>query len=180
MDSEAYWSSRAAAVAEEYEQTIQAQRNELQHLQNQVSDLLHERSLAKAATASDVRAFCLNYQASVAKGDISPFYNAAQSMESALVSSGCTRFDYSARPSFRDPNATGRSDVIPIYDLLMFLHRYSNGLVPPPENRKKRLRSYSGGGSGNPRLMQRMLARQSRAFGVPLDTSAEEEADEYA
>eukprot|EP00796_Vickermania_ingenoplastis_P012375 gene12375-8501_t len=126
MDPASYWQSRAEAAVEEYEATLQAQRNELEALQRQVSNLLHERSLMKAATANDVRAFCLNYQATAAQQPQQP---------SAI---GGPPFS-----SFTAFAAGGGADVIPIYDLLLFLHRYSNGLVPPPENRRKRLRTPS-------------------------------------
>lgn len=112
--------------------TIQAQRNEIQLLQHQVSDLLHERSLMKAATASDVRSFCLNYQATMAT---------------------------SSWQSMAPPSSHANTETIPVYEILLFLHRYSNGLVPPPENKRKRWRSSSGSSSA-PRLLHRMATRQ--------------------
>lgn len=145
MNSDAYWNERSAAVHEEYEQTIQCLRNELQQLQGQVTDLLHERALMKAATANDVRSFCLNYQASAAAGN-----------SNTATSSSSTTSMYSVNPM----NQLGPGDSIPVYDLLMFLHRYSNGLVPPPENKRKRVRTNSAGTVGNSRLFQRMLTRQ--------------------
>lgn len=161
MDEASYWQRQAAAAVEECEFTIQAQRNEIQNLQRQVSDLLHERSLMKAATASDFRSFCLNYQATAPQQ--AHVFPVAPMHPSALSSSG---------------------PVIPVYDLLMFLHQYSNGLVPPPENRRKRTRTPNSSGAsnspaagvpGSPRLLQRMRTRQrwaSQEDGVDFPTAA--------
>lgn len=162
MNSDNYWNQRSAAVFEEYEQTIQCLRNEVQQLQGQVTDLLHERSLMKAATANDVRSFCLNYQASAAAG------GTGTASSSASFSSS-TSPSYSVNPM----NQYGPGDSIPVYDLLMFLHRYSNGLVPPPENKRKRVRTNSAGSVGNSRLFQRMLTRQRC-------TGREGETEEYS
>lgn len=162
--AEEYWRSQALHTAREYESVLQSQRDELESLQRRCSDLLHERSMMKAATAMDVRNFCLHHQAQ-------------EQRRLGLTSASAV-------------------ESIPIYDLQKFLSTYSNGLVPPPENRRKRERTnfigdayhYTNGGSGsgvntatpphltdpaasssscagtNPasthRLYQRMLARQ--------------------
>lgn len=108
MNSQEYWQSCAMEAVREYELVVQSQRDELETLQRRCNDLLHERSMMKAATATDVRNFCFNYQAD-------------QQRKRGLTSSSAV-------------------DSIPIHTLLQFLHTYSNGLLPAPENKRKRSR----------------------------------------
>lgn len=107
-DPQEYWRSRAMEATQEYEHILQSQRDELERLQRRCNDLLHERSMMKAATAADVRNFCLNYQAD-------------QQRKQSLTT-------------------TAAVEEIPLHTLMQFLHTYSNGLLPAPENKRKRSR----------------------------------------
>lgn len=170
-DSESkFWGDRAtSATLAEYEQVFEAQRNQIQSLQNQVSGLLHERSFLKASTASDVRNFCLNYLAT------SGNTGSCLSRSSSTAISDLTRSVSSLARLRRGGGGSlhhgsgGDPEAIPAYDLLMFLHRYSNGLIPAPENKRKRMRSSSvnsvghttstatNSSSATPRMAQRRM-----------------------
>lgn len=167
----------------EYERQFVAQRNQIEALQNQVSGLLHERNFMKASTANDIRSFCLNHLASAgsagsgtSRGVNNAIATSTTSSSTSSVSSPRSRLG--GHGHLENSNSGGSTtdvETIPVYDLLMFLYRYSNGLIPPPENKRKRTRSSSAGVSGNggcstpsgsnSRLIQRMLTRQRLGGG---------------
>lgn len=160
----------------EYERTFVAQRNQIEALQNQVSGLLHERNFMKASTANDIRTFCLNHLASAGSGTSRDVHSAITTSSNSLPSSSVSspRSRLGGHGHLGSGSATD-VETIPVYDLLMFLYRYTNGLIPPPENKRKRMRSSSTGVGGNggcstasgsnSRLLQRMLSRQRLGTG---------------
>lgn len=204
-----FWGERAASsTLAEYEQVFEAQRNQIQALQNQVSGLLHEKTFLRAATASDVRSFCLHYLSSSGSCGGSISRNSSNHNTTTTTSMPATTATTAplSRCSLSTPLARLRhagsvggggghlhhvvgadTESIPVYDLLLFLHRYSNGLVPAPENKRKRMRSSSitsaivnpsstsinmnnASAAPSPRLLQRMLTRQRFSLDTREDS----------
>ncbi|KAH9597644.1 hypothetical protein LSM04_005695 [Trypanosoma melophagium] len=145
------------SVEEEYRLTVQLQRNELQILQRRCNELLHERSMMKAATAEDVRMFCLNYQQE-------QLQKQKQQPQTNISLTSATGTGTEGVPG-RSPLVSS-ADSIPITAIIEFLHQYSSGMVPLSLcTRRKRSRETMGGGRltsalSQQRLVQRVVARQ--------------------
>ncbi|ESL11280.1 hypothetical protein TRSC58_00973 [Trypanosoma rangeli SC58] len=168
MNVEEYWHLKAREAVEEHRSLIQSQRDEIERLQRRCNDLLHERSMMRAATAEDVRRFCLEYQRN-------------QLLQQIVAASPSGAGGVGALAG-RQP-AVSSIDTIPLHILLQFLHQYSGGMVPMSENiTRKRSRETMNGGCGpktvsQQRLVQRAVAR--RRLRLREDDTIEEMQQEH-
>ncbi|KAF8289804.1 hypothetical protein TcYC6_0010050 [Trypanosoma cruzi] len=164
MNVEEYWHMKACEAVEEHRSLIQQQRDEIERLQRRCNDLLHERSMMRAATAEDVRHFCVEYQ----RNQLQQHF--AATAASSTASAGRL-------------SAVSSVDSIPIYLLLQFLHQYSAGMVPMTENiKRKRSRETMNSVCvpktvGQQRLVQRVVAR--RRLRMREDDTIEELQQEH-
>ncbi|KEG09563.1 hypothetical protein DQ04_05021020 [Trypanosoma grayi] len=137
---------RACEAENEHRVLLQAQRDEIEQLQRRCNELLHERSMMKAATAEDIRQFCLDYQRKQLQHQRQQ--QQQQIQQQAIAPVGCR------------PSASPSTSSIPVSEVLQFLHQYSAGMVPISENSvRKRLRETAGGGRAANTPQQRSLLR---------------------
>ncbi|RNF15431.1 uncharacterized protein Tco025E_05534 [Trypanosoma conorhini] len=162
MNAEEYWRMKACEAVEEHHSMIQSQRDEIERLQRRCNDLLHERSMMRAAAAEDIRRFCVEHQRT----------QLLQHFAAGAAGASAGRL-----------SAVSPIDSIPLHLLLQFLHQYSAGMVPMTENiKRKRSRETMNTGCvpknlSQQRLVQRAVAR--RRLRMREDETMEEVLQEH-